>query len=217
MFHVGVVTSQMFAENTYIVWLADCDECVIIDPGLDTDEILSFLTEKRLTPSAILNTHGHADHIAGNEALKRCWPDCPLVIGAKEVAKLSDPEENLSAQFGFSVVSPPADRLVNDGDVFSAGGFDFEVFDTPGHSSGHVIFLWKGNSPWLAFVGDVLMNRSVGRTDFPDASWDQLVASIHNKLFVLPDDTIVLSGHGEATTIGDEKRFNPFVGKNLGG
>jgi len=214
MAKVGVVTSQMFAENAYILWHEERSDCIVVDPGLDVDEILDFLTQRRLTPAAILNTHGHADHIAGNEGLKRQWPNCPLVIGAKERNKLIDPQANLSAPFGFSIISPDADQVVAEGDVVTFAGFELEVFETPGHSSGHVIFVWKNYSPWIALVGDVLMRRSVGRTDFADGNWDQLVDSIQTKLFCLPDDTVVLSGHGEPTTIGEEKEENPFVGRH---
>ena len=210
-FKVGVVVSELFSENAYIASLEGRNDCVVVDPGLDYDEIVRFLSELHLTPAAILNTHGHADHIAGNAELKRRWPDAPLVIGAKDAEKLTDPMKNLSRPFGSDIVSPEADQLLHEGDRFSAAGFDFEILECPGHSVGHIVFLWKGASPWMVFGGDVLFQGSVGRTDFPDGSFEQLAAAIRTKLYTLPDDTIVLPGHGDATTVGVEKSSNQFV------
>lgn len=209
--HVSVVVSQLFSENAFIAFLDGRSDCLVVDPGLDHEEIIAYLTERRLTPAAILNTHGHADHIAGNEALKRCWPEAPLVIGTGDAEKLTDPVKNLSRPFGYDIISPPADKLLNDGDILSAAGFELEVLACPGHSTGHIVFVWKGESPWVVFGGDVLFQGSVGRTDFPDGSFEQLAAAIRTKLYCLPDDTIILPGHGGTTTIGAEKRSNPFV------
>lgn len=206
-----VVVSELFSENTYLVHLDGRDDCLVIDPGFDAEKIIESLTRQRLTPAAILNTHGHPDHIAGNEALKRCWPNAPLVIGAGDAEKLTDPVKNLSRGFGMDVLSPPADLLVREGDQYSAAGFDLEVFECPGHSIGHIVFLWRGQSPWIVFGGDVLFKQSIGRTDIPDGSFEMLEKAIRTKLYVLPDDTIVFPGHGGDTTIGSEKRNNPFV------
>lgn len=213
---ITVILSQPFAENTYIAHLPGRSDCLVIDPGLEPDLILEYLTTNRLVPAAILNTHGHADHIAGNEAMKRCWPDCPLVIGAGDAPKLTNPRGNLSAAFGLSLISPQADVLLHEADRYSAGGLDLDILETPGHSSGHIVFVWKEGTPWIVFGGDVLFQRGIGRFDFPDGSFEQLAASIQKKLFTLPDDTIVLPGHGDATTIGDEKKFNPYVGMRAG-
>lgn len=205
------VVSQMFAENTFIAWLKGRQDCLIVDPGFDTDEIIAAVEGQGLTPAALLNTHGHADHIAGNADLKQRWPDCPLVIGADEASKLTDPAENLSGIYGAPLVSPPADKHLRDGETYSAAGLELHVIATPGHSCGHIVYLWKGGSPWIVFGGDVLFQGSVGRADFPDSDPRQLLDSIRNGLYSLPDDTIVLPGHGESTTIGHEKQFNPFV------
>lgn len=208
---IGVVVSEMFGQNAYITYLEGRDDCLVVDPGFEVDQLVAYLTDQRLTLAAILNTHGHADHIAGNETLKRCWPNAPLVIGAGDADKLTDPVKNLSRPFGLDVLSPPADVLLRDGDRYSAAGFDLEVYECPGHSVGHIVFLWKGESPWVVFGGDVLFRGSIGRTDFPDGSFEQLATAIRAKLYSLPDDTIVLPGHGEPTTTGHEKRTNPFV------
>ena len=213
---IETVVSQMFEENCYVAWLEGRNDCVVVDPGLDPDEVIAAIEGHSLTPAAILITHGHSDHIAGNAAIKEHWPACPIVIGHGDASKLTDPVGNLSAPFGFRLISPPADRTLREGDRYAAAGFEFDIFEIPGHSSGHIVFLWKSEQPAIVFGGDVLFAGSVGRTDFPDGSFATLAAGIKNKLFTLPDDTIVLSGHGPATTIGVERRTNPFVGEAAG-
>ena len=209
--HVETIVSPPFDENTYIAWLEGRHDCLIVDPGLLPDEIIELVEEQGLVPAAILNTHGHSDHIAGNAAMKRRWPDCPLVIGAGDAPKLTDPELNLSAPFGYKLISPVADALVREGETYSAAGLDLAVHEVPGHSIGHVVFVWKGASPTIVFGGDVLFAGSVGRTDFPDGDFEQLAAGIRKHLYSLPDDTVVLPGHGPITTVGREKKSNPFV------
>ncbi len=209
--HLAAVVSQLFEENAYIAYLDGRSDCLVFDPGLDAGAIIDRLEQLELEPAAILNTHGHADHIAGNGAIKEKWPAAPLVIGAGDASKLTSPIENLSRGYGIDLISPPADKLVNEGDVYSAAGLDLEVYETPGHSVGHVVFVWKAGSPWVVFGGDVLFQGSIGRTDFPDGSFEQLAAAIRDKLYTLPDDTLVLPGHGPTTTIGFEKLHNPFV------
>ena len=144
--------------------------------------------------------------------MKARWPDCPLVIGVAEAPKLTDPMLNLSAPFGLELISPPADRTVVEGEVLDYAGIELEVRDTPGHSSGHVVFVHRDTTPSLVFGGDVLFRGSIGRTDFPDGDTDQLLRSIREKLLTLPDDTRVLPGHGDVTTIGEERAHNPFLG-----
>jgi glyoxylase-like metal-dependent hydrolase (beta-lactamase superfamily II) len=133
------------------------------------------------------------------------------MIGAGDAAKLTDPNGNLSAQYGLPITSPPADRLLREGDKVSLAGIELDVLETPGHSAGHIVFVWKEPTPWVVFGGDVLFQGSIGRSDFPDGSFEELAASIRTKLYTLPDDTQVLPGHGPPTTIGMEKRTNPFV------
>ncbi len=210
---ISRVVSTPFEENAFVAHQAGREDCLVIDPGLEPERVLAYLDEHRLHPAAILNTHGHSDHIAGNAALKGRWPDCPLVIGKGDAPKLTDPAGNLSAAFGFDLVSPAADVAVDDGDDYSAAGFDLEVLAIPGHSAGHVVYAWKGQTPWIVFVGDVIFAGSIGRTDFPDGSFQQLRDGIHTKLFTMPDETLLLPGHGESTTVGQEKRTNPFVGE----
>ncbi len=210
-FQLATIVSDDFQENCYVAHLRGRNDCLVIDPGLEPRRIVEQLERNRLTPAAILNTHGHADHIAGNADLKRLWPGCPLVIGAGDARKLINARANLSALFGFALTSPPADVMLNDGDTYSAAGFDLEVRAIPGHSAGHVVFLWKGHNPWIVFVGDVIFAGSVGRTDLVDGDFEALAAGIRSHLYTLPGDTILYSGHGPPTTVGTEKRENPFV------
>ncbi len=214
---IRAVTSTLFEENAYLVALPGSRECVIVDPGLDPDLIIEAVEEEGWTPVAILNTHGHADHIAGNAAMKERWPAAPLIIGAGDASKLSDPVGNLSAGFGVPLVSPPADRTVLEGEVLDLAGIRWTVLDTPGHSSGHVVFVAKELSPVIVLGGDVLFAGSVGRSDFADSDPQALFDSIRGKLFPLGDDTMVLPGHGPETTVGRERRTNPFVGEGVRG
>jgi hydroxyacylglutathione hydrolase len=211
MQNIQAIVSAPFDENTYIVWQPPRTEALVIDPGLDPDAILDFLRGQGLTAAAILNTHGHGDHIGGNGDLKAAFPEAPLLIGAGDEPMLADADLNLSAPFGLPITSPPADRLLREGEIFEAAGLRLEVLEIPGHSPGHIVFVVRGQ-PTLVFGGDVLFRGSVGRTDFPGGSTQDLLDGIRRKLFALPDDTVVYPGHGPATTVGAEKKTNPFVG-----
>lgn len=208
---ITVVVSQPFEQNTYVVWLSARKECVVIDPGLEPQKIIKQLQRHELTPVAILNTHGHGDHIGGNGVLKKHWPTCPVVIGQGDAPKLGDARENLSADFGIPLVSPPADVTVKDGETYSAAGIDWKVLEIPGHTAGHVVYLCEERRPAKVFVGDVIFAGSIGRTDFPDGDFPKLVQGIQEKLFRLSDETELYPGHGPPTTVGKEKRSNPFV------
>ncbi|NDC52691.1 MAG: MBL fold metallo-hydrolase [Planctomycetia bacterium] len=208
---VARVESAPFAENSYVVFTTGTPACLVVDPGFDPDAIVDFLRGHGLEPAAILLTHGHSDHIAGTAALRRHWPAAPILIGRGDAPKLTDPAANLSAAFGFAVTSPPADRLLDDGERLDLAGLAIDVFEIPGHSSGHVVFVLPGRVPCVVLAGDVLFRGSVGRTDFPDGDFSALASGIRRRLYTLPDDTLVLPGHGPPTTIGHEKRHNPFV------
>jgi len=210
-FDLARVVSSPFDENSYVLWKKDRHDCLVFDPGFGPEQILALLDEKKIIPAAILNTHGHSDHIAGNAALKERWPECPLIIGHADAPKLIDAQLNLSARYGRAITSPPADRTVGAGDRVSAAGFDLGVREVPGHSAGHVVFVWTDNTPNLVFVGDVIFQGSVGRSDFYDGDFDQLAANIRAQVFTLPDDAVLLPGHGAETTVGEEKRSNPYV------
>lgn len=208
---VHTIVSMPFAENTYVAWKEGESQVLVIDPGLEPELILSFLQEMKKKPAAILNTHGHADHIAGNGAMKEAFPQAPLIIGANDEAMLSDANANLSGPFGLPFTSPRADRLVREGDVLDLAGIQLEVLDVPGHSPGHIVFVHRGE-PCQVFGGDVLFEGSVGRADFPGSDGRLLLQGIREKLFTLPGDTIIYPGHGPTTTIEKEKKTNPFVG-----
>ena len=180
------------------------------------DLILDFLREHNLRPAAILNTHGHADHIAGNRPLKEAFPEAPLIIGTNESAASVRSPGQSQRPFGFEIASPPADRTVSEGDVIEEAGIRLEVLDVPGHSRGDIVFLVR-DRPSILFDGDVLFQGSVGRTDFPGGSMEVLFMGIRTKLFSLPADTIVYPGHGPTTTIGEEMKSNPFVGMEEAG
>jgi glyoxylase-like metal-dependent hydrolase (beta-lactamase superfamily II) len=213
---IHTLVSMPFAENTYVVWQPERTDALLIDPGLEPEMILSFLKEQGLTVSAILNTHGHADHIGGNEAVKQAFPQAPLLIGAGDAIMLTDAMANLSALFGLPITSPPADTLVNEGDVLDFGDIRLEVLEIPGHSPGHVVFVHRA-APSLVFGGDTLFRAGIGRFDFPNGDGPLLMQGIRKKLFSLPGDTVVYPGHGPVTTVGQEKRFNPFVGDKVSG
>jgi hydroxyacylglutathione hydrolase len=204
------VVSMPFDENTYVVWQPGRTDAVVFDPGLQPELILDVLRDQGLTVAAVVNTHGHADHIGGNAALKEAFPQAPVIIGARDAVMLTDADANLSAPFGFAVTSPPADRTVAEGDVVEAAGLSLEVLDIPGHSPGHVVYVYRAD-PIFVFGGDVLFRGSIGRTDFPGGSHPLLLRGIREKLFTLPDATVVYPGHGPVTKVGYEKRTNPFL------
>jgi hydroxyacylglutathione hydrolase len=207
---IQTIVSMPFAENTYVLWRDSNSLAIVVDPGLEPQLILDFLDERDLTIGVLLNTHGHADHIAGNGAMKKAFPDSPLIIGERDAIMLTDSAANLSLYYGFEITSPPADRLVREGDRLSFCGIDLEVLDIPGHSPGHVVFVIR-EQPTIVLGGDVLFRDSIGRTDLPGGSFEQLASGIRAKLYMLPDDTVVYPGHGPVTKTGYEKRTNPFV------
>jgi hydroxyacylglutathione hydrolase len=207
---IHTLVSMPFAENTYIAWLPPRRDVLVVDPGLEPESIVNFLRERDLTPAVILNTHGHADHIGGNAVLKAAYPDVPLVIGADEQHMLTDANANLSAPFGLPITSPPADRVVREGEVVEAAGVSLEVLEVPGHSPGHVVYLVRGE-PSIVFGGDVLFREGIGRYDLPGGNGELLFDGIRRKLYPLPPDTVIYPGHGPVTTIGHERRSNPFV------
>jgi glyoxylase-like metal-dependent hydrolase (beta-lactamase superfamily II) len=209
--NIHTIVSMPFAENTYLLWREGSREALVIDPGLEPEAILEALQQRGLQVAAILNTHGHADHIAGNAAMKEAFPNAPLLIGRGDAPMLTDPWANLSAGFGIALTSPPADRLLAEGDIVEAADIRLEVLDIPGHSPGHVVFIYRDN-PCRILGGDVLFRASIGRTDFPGGDHELLLSGIRRKLFPLPPESIIHPGHGPETTIGYEKANNPFVG-----
>ncbi len=195
-----------FGVNNYLVRQERSTNAILIDAGEEPAPILEKIRKEKLNLVYLINTHGHGDHIAGNERILE-ETGAELLIHELDVPFLSDPFLNLSAVMGFRLQSPPANRTLSDGDVIELDDLKFKVIHTPGHTPGHISLFCDGQ----AFVGDVIFNGSIGRTDFPLASAQQLVDTIRNKIYALPDTTRLHPGHGPETTVGNEKKNNPFV------
>jgi hydroxyacylglutathione hydrolase len=208
---IVTIESAPFAENSYVLWQDGSSTAIVIDPGFEPEVILDVLTERELTLTAILCTHGHVDHIAGNATLKQHYPSAPIIIGHGDAPMLTDPMLNLSGVFGFDIVSPPADQTVRDGEQLTLAGLTWLVREIPGHSPGHVVYILQEVTPPWVLGGDVLFRGSIGRTDFPGGDYHALVTGIRRVLWPLPPDTVVYPGHGPTTTIGHEQRTNPFL------
>ncbi len=202
-----------FGENTYLIWDETSGNAAIIDPGMayaeEKEAIEAAIAANGLTLQYILLTHQHLDHTFGIDFLADKYS--PSIVGHKADIPLGCMRDEQARRFGVRMSFSPLelDRLVEDNDVIKLGATDINVIATPGHSLGGVCYYVP--SAGIVFTGDTLFQQSVGRTDLPGGNHSTLIASIKSKLFVLPDNTIVYPGHGPATTIGNEKRSNPFV------
>lgn len=196
--------------NCYILGDEKTKEGVVIDPGGDIDEIEKVIQKEGLNIKYIILTHGHADHIAALNELKK-KTNALILIHPADSDMLVDPIYNLSSFTGEDLICPKADKFLDDGDKVKVGGFELEVLHTPGHSPGGISLF--GDK--MIFTGDALFCGGIGRTDFPGSSHTQLLNSIKNKILSKPDDTVVHPGHGPETTIGEEKRNNPWIRGNL--
>jgi hydroxyacylglutathione hydrolase len=183
-------------------------DCLVIDPGLEADELIEFLDEQKLNPVAVILTHGHIDHIAGVAVLRNQFPEIKVYIHNLDAEMLTEPNINLSAMSGFAFVTEPEDVSLKDQDVIDLAGVKLLVLHTPGHTPGGISLYSKQEG--VVFVGDTLFADSIGRTDFPGGSMSQLLNGVRQKLFTLPEETKVYPGHGPATTIAAEKAHNPF-------
>jgi hydroxyacylglutathione hydrolase len=197
-----------FAANCYIVGSSTTKQGMIIDPGAEADTILKTVRQTGLSISVIVITHAHIDHVGALRQVQRSTSAQFAIHEAEKGLVLSAPIRMLTSLGVSPIKSPPRpDRLLKDGDRIDIGDLHFEVLHTPGHSAGGICLSGHG----VIFSGDTLFNLGIGRTDFPGMSHQRLMKSIHEKLMVLPDETIVYPGHGPPTTIGDERRGNPFL------
>lgn len=196
------------ATNCYIVGSESSKQGIIIDPGADARMILKTVNDLSLTISLIVVTHLHFDHVGALAPVKERTGAKFALHEAEADAGLGMLSRMLSSMTGGSFSQPPKpDRLLKDGDTIEVDDLSFTVLYTPGHSPGGISLYGHG----MVFSGDALFNYGIGRTDFPGCSYEQLMDSIQNKLMTLPDETIVYPGHGPSTTIGEERRGNPFL------
>lgn len=211
MIHFEIFTFNPFQENTYVVW-DETLECIIIDPGCHVYEerkaLTNFIADNKLKPVKLLNTHTHIDHVLGNAFIKRTY-NIALHIHEKELPILSNAPHR-AAYWGFPAYEhAEPDVFLEEKSMVTFGNSSFEVLFTPGHAPGHVVFYHAEQG--FCIGGDVLFKGSVGRTDLPLCSFPDLEKSIRTQLYTLPDNTVVYPGHGPSTTIGFEKKHNPYV------
>lgn len=191
--------------NCYIVSSETTKNAILIDPGGEYSKIDSFLKEQGITPKFIVHTHGHIDHIEADNEF-----GLPIYIHKFDVELLKSPEKNLSSFLTTPFKVNKNIKALKDLDTITLDELKLEVIHTPGHTSGGICLKAEN----VVFTGDTLFSGSIGRTDFKGASQEQLIKSIQNRLLVFPDDTVIYPGHGEPSTIGKEKRANPFLCKN---
>ncbi len=207
------ITSGDIASNTYILGCEKTREAVMIDPGYTDREADVFLDEEGLTLRYIIDTHGHADHIHNNAYFARKY-GVPILIGEEDATYLSSADKNLSSYLGYELESPAAQQTLKDGDVIEVGTLRLDVLHTPGHTPGS-ISLRVGDA---IFVGDLVFYGSVGRTDLYGGNQETLNETLRRKIFPLPDETLIFSGHGmTSTTVGEQKEINPFFRELLEG
>jgi hydroxyacylglutathione hydrolase len=214
MLDIKTFVGQGFAENAYLVRYSKNPAAVAIDPGADAAQMIETLKAERLNLEAILLTHAHLDHIEGVAALKR-YANVPIHLHPDDQV-FYDNAAVQARQFGMRVEQlPPVDLQLEHEQRLNIAGIDFEVRHVPGHCPGHVIFYVEPAG--TAFVGDVVFQNSIGRTDLPGGDYQQLMHSIRDHVMTLPDETRLYSGHGPPTTVQQERKLNPFIAPMYGG
>lgn len=192
--------------NCYILYCEQTREGLVIDPGGNGEEILALIRRENIKVLFVVNTHGHADHIAANDIISNDT-GAVVCVHEEDAPMLISSQSNLSAFIGMPMECQPAQRLLKEGDIIHFGNIEMKVLHTPGHTPGGICLLIDD----ILIAGDTLFAQSIGRTDFPGGSYSQLIENIKNKLMVLPEHVKVLPGHGPDTTIGDERNMNPFI------
>lgn len=205
-----MIETMPFGENCYILYDEESKQCVVVDPGGSYDKIIAFIKQKELKPTAVILTHSHADHISVLQEILDKYKDIELIASKNEKKLLNEPIYNLTTKFGLKNTSFEATKYVIDGDTYKIGQHTLTFIMTPGHTAGSMCIM----TDELLVSGDTLFAGSIGRTDLPTGSYQQMEQSL-KKLAKLNDDLIVLPGHGESTTIGHEKNYNPFM-SNIG-
>jgi hydroxyacylglutathione hydrolase len=189
--------------NSYLIYSGDSKKGVLIDAPEGTEIVLEFIHRERITIEEVLLTHGHFDHIGGLEVFQ----ECPFYIHSLDAAALKDSRRNGSAFFDHPIVIVRKPHLYDDDLSLSFENSSFKILHTPGHTPGSVSILYK---KWL-FSGDTIFLNSIGRTDFPLSSQEDILSSIENEIFTLPPDTVIYPGHGSSTTVEREKTSNPYL------
>lgn len=215
MLHIKTFVFNPFSENTYVVY-DDSLAAVVIDPGCyeqeEKDQLDNFIKSEKLTVKYLLDTHAHIDHVLGNFHVKEKYK-VPFLMHKKDESVLKAVKA-YAPNYGFiNYTEALPDKFLEEGDEVIFGNSKFSVLFVPGHAPGHIAFYNQKEK--ILMGGDVLFKRSVGRTDLPGGNHETLINSIHQKLFVLPDDVVVYPGHGDTTTLGEEKISNPFCALSL--
>lgn len=200
------IQAGIYAVNCYIIYSEDTNEGIIVDPGGDVDDILDYVRENNLNIKYLVLTHGHADHIGGLKGLKEAL-GAIIAIHEDDVDMLKDADKNLSFVMAMGKVELEPDLLLREGDILEFGNEKAKVIHTPGHTRGSICLEIND----VIISGDTLFAGSIGRTDLYGGDYDTLINSIKDKLMTYPDETKVYPGHGSPTTIGRERKYNPFL------